>query len=127
MNIISKVGLQQMTVGDLIDELKRSPPENSLVFDFCRYAPMGWGSYRGYYEDMALIPRKEDRTVKDFLAEMKEAIGKKMTGYKGGDYVVQRATPVWVSEHGNADGTYVSGIVRDRWGSTVLKTDIDVS
>jgi hypothetical protein len=32
-----------------------------------------------------------------------EAIGKTYTGYKGGEYVMGKVTPVWVANYGNCD------------------------
>lgn len=42
--------------------------------------------------------------VKDLLSMLKISIGKTMTGYKGGDFLIGKTTPVWVSRYGQSSG-----------------------
>ena len=52
--------------------------------------------------------------MENLLDGLKNAVGEKFTGYKGGEFRMERHTPVWVSEYGCADGFAVKGIkVRD--------------
>ena len=58
-------------------------------------------SYRGYYEDLAFAPTTETRTVGDLLTECRAAMGRTFQGYKGGDFVMGEATPLWVAGYGD--------------------------
>jgi len=84
----------QFTLGELIDYLKEIPQETRIL---------GLGdleSYRGYYSDLAFEPTTEDRTANDLLNECQSAMGEVFTGYKGGEFVMGRNTPLWVSSYG---------------------------
>lgn len=48
-----------------------------------------------------------------FLQMLKGAVGKTFMGYKGGDFVMSRQTPVWVANYGDAGHTAVIGVVDD--------------
>jgi hypothetical protein len=85
--------------------------------------------YRGFYSDLAIVPsetpisrRMPEYTVKVLLDRLRMAIGKEFTGYKGGEFVMQSHTPVWVSEYGCADGLAVKG-VEERDGKVVILTE----
>jgi hypothetical protein len=66
--------------------------------------PLGWlevtdlHSYRGYYEDLAVTVAGTGApwNLGKLLRELRAAQGKTFTGYKGGEYVMTRVTPVWV-------------------------------
>lgn len=57
-------------------------------------------SYRGYYEDLAFEPSDGTRTAKSLADECRRCMGQVFVGYKGGDFVMDALTPVWVSEYG---------------------------
>ena len=40
----------------------------------------------------------------DFLKMLKSTVGKTMTGYKGGDFLMGETTPVWVANYGKVSG-----------------------
>jgi hypothetical protein len=42
--------------------------------------------------------------VKDLLKILKMAIGKTMPGYKGGNFLIGKTTPVWVASYGESEG-----------------------
>ncbi|MFW5962624.1 MAG: hypothetical protein ACOCQR_03310 [bacterium] len=46
----------------------------------------------------------KDVRVKDLLQMLKSIIGKTMTGYKGGDFLIGKSTPLWVSKYGESGG-----------------------
>jgi hypothetical protein len=57
-------------------------------------------SYRGYYSDLAFEKLDRKITVGEALKMIKECMGEIFQGYKGGDYMMGRNTPVWLSEYG---------------------------
>jgi hypothetical protein len=83
-----------LTLGQLIDRLKRCDPDQEVPLGF--YGPH---SYRGDYHDLAFEP-KHDTTVAAMLHEAEYADGATFMGYKGGDYVMDRDSFVWLANHG---------------------------
>lgn len=67
-------------------------------------------SYRGYYSDLSFQPAGTVSTVGDVLTECMSAMGKTFTGYKGGDYVMDDDTPLWISHHGTASGLAIIAV-----------------
>ena len=84
----------QMTLGSLIDALA-AMPEGASVANL-RDAH----SYRGYYCDIAFERHEGVRPATGLLADCRAAMGEVFMGYKGGDYVMGRQTPVWVASYG---------------------------
>ena len=56
-------------------------------------------SYRGYYDELAFEPAR-DVTIGKMLACAKAALGTTYEGYKGGEYVMEEYTDVWLAEWG---------------------------
>ena len=83
----------QMTLGKLIERLESMPPQTMIdgIYD-----PH---SYRGYYCDLAFEIRGK-KPVADVLAICRSAMGEVFQGYKGGDYQMGKATPVWIASYG---------------------------
>ena len=84
----------QMTLGGMIQLLESLDPNTDID---------GIGdphSFRGYYEDLAFSP--VDGTVKagDLLEICKDCMGEVFTGYKGGDFMMGKNTPVWIAYYG---------------------------
>ncbi len=96
----------QMTLGQLIAELEKLPPERTIV---------GFGnphSYRGYYSDLAFEPTEDEITVINLLTSCREdCMGQKFEGYKGGDFYMTAETPLWISDWGYSSGMRVMGLV----------------
>lgn len=84
----------QMTLGKLITVLE-AMPEGALVANLCDPH-----SYRGYYIDLAFEHEKGQRLAVELLNECKEAIGKVFNGYKGGDFIMDESTPIWIAWYG---------------------------
>ena len=90
-----------MTLGELINELKK--------MDVNKTVPVGFGSphsYRGYYEDLAFEPA-ENVTIGSMLTHAESALGKTFQGYKGGDYVMEDYTTVWIANYGESGGEVI--------------------
>ena len=105
-----------------------------IRFDNTDYYPTTLGSWRGVYSEMyvgyiqdevngynsdEIEWESEDGehreyvrvgiemrkpTASEFLRRIKESIGKQFTGYKGGDFTMNRHTPLWVSSYGKSNG-----------------------
>lgn len=85
-----------------------------VCFDWGRAIPTTLDSYRGFYNQLALgyeaggeYHATVRKTVGDFLTELKEAVGKEYTGWKGGEYTMNEETPVWVDNPGSCCGTAI--------------------
>ena len=96
----------QMTLGQLVAELEKLPPDRTVV---------GFGnphSYRGYYSDLAFEPVEDEITFINLLTVCREeCMGQKFVGYKGGDFYMTAETPVWISDYGCASGMRLMGLV----------------
>lgn len=110
-----------MRLGDIIDALEPVKSNVRIEFDFGGFEPTGLDSYRGYYSDLALSFGDEGMCVADLLAELKDADGNVFTGYKGGDYRMDRSTPVWVANYGNSHGVAVVAVEDQEW-RIILRT-----
>lgn len=94
----------QLTLGNLIDELQ-AMPQDAMVVNLCEPH-----SYRGYYSDLAFELGEGKRSAKELLDICKTAMGEVFIGYKGGDFVMGRNTPLWVSSYGNSSGLRLMSI-----------------
>ena len=87
------------TLGELIKRLEKEDPGRIVPFGFSRPH-----SYRGYYDELAFEP-KENITIGEMLEAAQSALGKTFMGYKGGEYVMDEFTYVWLSEYGTTGET----------------------
>lgn len=60
-------------------------------------------------------------TVKEFLDLAKETVGKTFTGWKGGDFVMGKNTPLWVANAGDVGSTGIVGF-KDNDYEVILQT-----
>jgi len=115
---------ETVILGEIIDWLERLPPEDSVVFDFCRASPSGIDSSRGDYAELALkYSFEQTATVRDVLKWCKGAVGATFSGYKGGDYTMTRDTQVWVDQWGQWTGTAIDSMDHD-YGQAVIGTKL---
>ncbi|SRR5216684_1747649 len=116
-----------MTLGQLIDGLRRLPSEATVWVGSGRYRPTELGSYRGYYEDLALgfdARRDELCTVSDLLVKCVGAVGKDFYGWKGGKYRAALDTAVWAGNQGEANGMAVTGLSSIGERGYILNVDL---
>lgn len=92
--------LYHLTLGQLIAELKQHPSEMLVYFDWNHLFPQTPDSYRGYYDDLAWDWGPRETTVMTLLSQAEGALGAHFTGYKGGDFEMDEATPLWAAEYG---------------------------
>jgi hypothetical protein len=124
----------QWTLGQLIDALKKQPKDAIVSYEFGYFAPTTLASYRGYYEDLALgyvEPEYAKRpTVASLLVELEAAVGATFEGWKGGQYRMDRDTPVYVANPGECPGTGIVGVESiddghmEGDGRVLLKTEL---
>ena len=107
-----KRSAEQMTLGQLIEQLEKMNPESEIICSTdTSMVFTTFNSYRGYYDDLALgyiakdyyEENKDDEihTVKDFLEEAKRCLGKTFYGWKGGEFIMDKDTPLWVANNGH--------------------------
>lgn len=100
---------QQLTLNGLISVLK-ALPEGTLVESVTEAT-----SYRGYYDQLALVIQRP-ATKYTPAAEIVKELEKTKTftvGFKGGIYIMTDDTPVWVSDWGDISGLAVVGVEID--------------
>lgn len=118
----------QLTLGDALQLLRGMPGEFRVVLEDGR-SVASVGSYRGYYEDLALHPSDdgEIRTVADLIALLDSVLGGGFEGYKGGTYTMHGHTDLWISEYSDVSGQMLTRILcRAGTDVVVLKTDEEV-
>ena len=107
---------KMFTLGDLIDELEKYPRNWEVLIEPFHLVPLSFDSYRGYYHDLCLTysTRKENlgekMSVGKLLDMCNEANGKEFCGYKGGDFLMNRETPIWVSDYDYSTGMAISKV-----------------
>lgn len=115
----------QMTLGALISALEACKADSYVQFVFAGLCPGRLRSYRGFYDHLAIDPSGEFRHVGEFLAHAKSVLGSTMTGYKGGEYVMDDDTPVWVAPWGDTSTTRVVGVQNEDWRVKILTVETD--
>ena len=101
-----KVSLQ-LTLGELILKLETVNDKTlPLFFDVGKYHPIDVDSWRGSYCELAINYDDGDDVVSvdKFLSMLRSTIGRTFEGYKGGDFLMGKITPVWVANYGRAKG-----------------------
>ncbi len=132
---------EQLTLGELILKLEQIEPtyvdyekktqDKNVCFDFEYAVPTGVSSWRGSYDELALTfdftgyehfskDKPEPMTLTAFLKLLKETIGKEFTGWKGGEFVMGKTTPVWVANVGNSGNTGVVDVTSDDYSVTLI-------
>lgn len=109
--------MNQLTLGELIEELKKCKLDSELYIDWGGY-PGQAISYRGYYEQLA-FEYGYQVTVGEFLQICKDANGRTLVGYKGGEYKMNQYTPVWIANSGSL-GRKIVGINKTTEGYILI-------
>ena len=127
-NVVSKMRQEnfktssQLALGEIILKLEViKNPKLPVLFDIKKYYPVGIDSWRGNYCELALEYEKKGKPMllSGFLKMLKDTIGKTLTGYKGGDFLMGKTTPVWVANYG-----VCQGFRKDKYKDTAV---IDIS
>jgi hypothetical protein len=98
---------EQLSLGEFVLKLEHIQDKTKFVyFADMVHIPTELDSWRGIYNELALNYTKGDFTitVEKLLTNAKEAVGKEFIGYKGGKFIMRRATPIWIANDGCTDG-----------------------
>jgi hypothetical protein len=117
-------------------EKRKNEKEPIVMFDFEYAYPTGLSSWRGVYSELALNFsfcgygiegyvkvdgfEAEPPTISEFLNMLKNTVGKTFVGWKGGEFVMGKSTPVWVANDGNGGNTAVVGIKDEGYQVVIL-------
>jgi len=115
-----------LSLGDVIDRLEACKQDVGIYFDFGCLVPEthdGMHSYRGYYEDVAMgwrdpsdySDKRETPKVSEVLAMLKEAVGQTYTGWKGGEFTMDKGSRLWVDSAGTANGVAIVAVDKRDW------------
>lgn len=123
----------QLTLGEIIlkiepyvpkekEKKEKGEDEAIVVYDFGYFKPKTINSWRGSYAELALdhSEGEEALTVLEFYDLLKETVGKTFTGYKGGDFLMGKNTPVWVANYSESGSTAVLEIVYDDYDLIIM-------
>lgn len=126
----------QLTLGELIEKLdgnetyyskhREEEKPRRVRIDAGYNYPSGLGSYRGYYQDLAIRytdDHEERLNAEELKEKLENAVGKVYTGYKGGQFQMSEETPVWLANWGNNSNTTISA-VRKTPTQIILETRI---
>lgn len=124
------VGRDLLTLGALIDALARQDQDAPVRWDRERkneYGSAGmypgyFHSWRGDYSELTLDKRTEAPSVRTLLDRARHADGGTFEGWKGGDYRMDRDTPVWAENEGDCYDIGIVGVGTSRDGYVVLRT-----
>jgi len=116
----------QITLGTLRVALSKAEPNATVklggVNEGFPSEPM---SYRGYYEDISFEPGPAKVDAASFLARVNDIIGSTFIGYKGGKYVMDESTPIWVAHYGSSGNAVVDISVTREDVTLVTRTIVD--
>lgn len=132
--------MEQLTLGELINKLEPLLPYQEGIekkyghkarveFDFSNTYPTFLSSWRGIYAELALNWAGGDfsddftkaPTIDKFVEMLKAAIGQTYTGWKGGDFTMDRDTRLWVANDGMVGNTGITDVQNNEF-EIVLKT-----
>ena len=122
MSAEREASASNMRLGDFIDALAKCDPTLPVEIDTGGSVDY-FDSYRGYYEDLSAVPTNGPRPVEHVLAKAREACGAVMTGYKGGDFPMHRASIMWVADYGDCGRKLVG--LRTETNRVVVETASD--
>lgn len=113
-----------LSLGQLIRRLEACDQQAQVCFDFCGYVPGSVLSSRGNYAELAigLVDPDTLLSVSELLRQLRAADGATMSGYKGGDFRMDRSTPIWVDNWGQWTSTAITGVNDDEGYKVVIET-----
>lgn len=108
----------QMNLGEFKAALEKVADKAKRVrYRFGYLSPTSFRSWRGDYAEIAL-GYEEDvpyPTVTEMLDRVTAAIGSEMEGYKGGIYLAEARTPVWIANWGNSGCSCLIGVAEGEY------------
>ena len=115
--------MEQMTLGEMVNALKQMDLSEKLIeYDFSGQQPGVWmGSWRGVYSQFAISHEPgEGADAEAFLQSLESCIGRTFYGWKGGEFLMDESTPVWVDNSGQSHSTRVVGVKDFGWRVVIL-------
>ena len=110
-----------LTLGKLIKRLEQIKPRKKILTADGQ-GIVGLSSYRGYYSDLALHPVDGPVwTAAQLLREAKAVMDTELTGYKGGEFLMTKDTPLWLASYGRC-GPAILDLASD---GTLITRDLD--
>lgn len=119
----------QLSLGELIEKIEEcgliscngKDEPKTVEYDFGTAIPTTLDSWRGSYSELALgykltgYDNNDDHfgkiTAEDLLKELQSAIGKEYTGWKGGEFIMDEDTPIWVANPGDSGNTGIVDVM----------------
>lgn len=98
-----------LTLGGLIEALEKVPADTPVVLDRGGHIHSPH-SYRGYYSDLAFHQGDSATTAGELLTVCKGALGMSFEGYKGGDFLMEEDTPLWIASYGSSSGLAIVSV-----------------
>ena len=110
------------TIGQVIAWLEPVKPDVSVMLDFGGLVPSGLHSWRGNYADLAIgFSIDGEVTAGMLLALLRSGIGKVFTGWKGGDYLMDADTPLYIDNEGRYSGKcWISAVEHSDYLCTLI-------
>lgn len=105
-----------LTIEEIFEKLEPFEDDREIYLTNGFHFEGGFDSYRGYYHDLCLEITDASpggTTVHDLKSILNEALKRgEMTGYKGGDYKIEKSTDVWVGKYGTTkDSAMIVNVV----------------
>jgi len=114
------------TLNDLVNALLQVNPDSPLTFRYFGTPSLRFVSYRGYYQDLAVTSGETDVvTVNEFIFALHKAVGKTYVGWKGGDFVADFDSPIWVVYDASNVGEFVTEVTVESDGSIIIESESD--
>lgn len=110
-----RLSQDQFTLGQLIDALKPFADDESVCLDFARFEVGRLCSYRGFYEDLAIVVAENGSgSVGALRALLAASVNSTEHGWKGGEYRMTRETALWVvADPSRTSDTIITGVERE--------------
>ena len=115
-----------LRISTVLFELSKYPDDFPVYFDYGAFPEAGVSSYRGSYDEAMISPADGGTAItnKELQDSIKKRIGTYMSGYKGGEYLIESETPLWVAEYGQWPGRAIRGVERNGNSLTII-TELD--
>ncbi len=120
----------KMNLGQFTDAVARLKPDTIVRFAFGGLPPHEFGSYRGNYSHISIgfgTELTDGVTAEKLLAKCRAADGAMFYGYKGGEFVMDRRTPLWVANYGDCTNTTICDVRDLGYGYAAILTDYEES
>jgi hypothetical protein len=104
---------------EIIDNHKNDEKEKEVLvnYDFEYLFPRSFSSWRGSYDELALDFYEYDYkdikplTIQQFYKLCLDTVGQEFTGWKGGEYIMSRDTPIWIANSGHSGSTAIIDVL----------------